>query len=310
MPAWLPIGRYHDLASYAKSRVMYASAYACSEGPLVPGGVSGVWATTNNPDIRVITKLLSDQMLDFEVVYPEERMYSGAYLMDEMYNVLYWGQNSFYLIPPKWTLPVGADDVGMALNSSIFIAIPGAWGATSYVMDTNGYYTYYSIYGNGSGVYFPTFLAGISASNWTGCLTIWGSSNVVYDMTTGSQKSGTEVQMAVKTAIDRLVTLDDPVYVYDNPVSENGQGKRSWYQIKVTEHRIVKFYGVTTEGEVAKEVVIRPAYENAESHGYWIVKGAWTPVEMDEGVYDVWFNYPTFDPDMPMWPWWWSEGKG
>ncbi len=305
LPDSLPMIRSSmELLSWAKSRVCNAYAYGGSYGPVIPGGCTIVQVGKEDPDIRVISTLLSESMLDFRVVLPEEVCYLGASMADANGYQLFYGQSYFYLSQDGegWSVPQGAADITMQLVENVPIPAPGVNWAGLYLKDDNGNTTYRPISAGNGYIWFPQSLTGVTNAGWTAILTIYNSKGgKVYDLRTGEAIAGTPVKVGVNASIERLVTLDDPLMVKDNPKSVNGQGRRGWYQVKISSTRAIILSGETTEGELAISVTIRNATESAESVTLEIPTGL-DILEFDEGVYDIWFEYPEFDRDEPVIP--------
>ena len=314
LPNSLPMIRSSfELLSWAKSRVKNAYSYGGSYGPVIPGGCTFVQAGKDDSDIRSISILLSESMLDFRVALPEEVCYFGASMADCNGYQLFYGENHFYLSQDgeEWSVPQGAADVTLRLVDNVPIPVPGVQWASLYIKDGNGNTTYRSIDTRGGYIWFPQSLANTTNAGWTAVLTLYnGKGGKVYDMTTGEVIPGILVKTGVKTNIERLVPLDDPSVVKDTPKSVDGQGRRNWYQIKITSATIVDFYGITTENEVASRVIIRPATESGETQSSDIIPGQWKQVELGEGIYDVWFEYPEFDREEPVVPPYYYGGMG
>lgn len=306
LPASLPmIKSSFELLSWAKSRVKNAYSYGGSYGPVIPGGRTSVQVGKDDSDIRSISTFLSESMLDFRVALPEEVCYFGASMADCNGHELFYGNNYFYLSQDgeEWSVPQGATEVTLQLVDNVPIPVPGVQWANMYIKDDNGNTTYRSINTWGGYIFFPKSLANMTNAGWTAVLTLYnGNGGKAYNMTTGEVIPGTQVKAGVKTNIERLVTLDDPTVVKDIPKSVSGQGRRNWYQIKITSATTVDFYGITTEGEVASRVSMRPATEAGETQSFDIVPGSWVPLELSPGVYDVWFEYPEFDREEPAVP--------
>jgi hypothetical protein len=80
------------------------------------------------------------------------------------------------------------------------------------------------------------------------------------------------------------------------------------YQVAFSSAAKIELKAKTTEGELATGVIVRKVGD--ENPTYWPIEpGQSVVVPFEQGIYDVWFEYPTFDVDNPsIPPWWYQEG--
>lgn len=311
------------LTSYSKEQVAQATANGWSTGIVLPGGTSWAWVSAHDDDIRVITQLLAKEKLSYSIGDPRSQQFLGANLMDNMGYVLFQGQNSFYLEQDGdgWKLPAGAANVKLRLNSYVPISIPGVNNAQAVVTDRYGNQQYVWINTYGDRMFFPTSLCGFSGQ----IRVTVGQNTGVYDLGTGNNVPPTPVSAEVQATIDGLMVLDDPMeIVFDQSmpvpptVPKAGGGAdptqteavvNPIYQVGFTSPKVVSVYATAPNGEVATSLVVRKVGETMPAI-YIINEGEMSQVAFTEGIYDVWFVFPTFGADEPMIPPYGGGGMG
>ncbi len=299
------------LMSYAKERVVEATANGWSNGVNLPGGNPYVWVTSSNPDIRVITQLLAKQMLSFNIGDPKSLVYLQAALFDDEQYILFTGQNQFNLVngPGGWALPAGATNIVMKLNSEVPIYVPGVSYAYVEVSNGDGTYQYVWIQISGDRIMFPTSLCGFSGQ----LVLNVGQNTAAFDMSTGASVPPTPVSAQVQASLEGLITLDNPMEISFGLMGKAGGGPNTpienpLYQASFSSPKTVSLYAVAPNGEIATSVIVREVGNPMPTVYPIDQRGIFTQVSFESGVYDVWFVFPTFGEDTPYLPPYYNGG--
>lgn len=297
------------LMSYAKERVVEAAANGWSNGVNLPGGTPYVSVASSNPDIRVITQLLAKQALSFNIGDLKSLVYLEAALFDDERYTLFVGQNQFNLVngPGGWTLPAGAANIVMKLNSEVPIYVPGVSYAYVEVSNGDGTYQYVWIQTSGDRIMFPTSLCGFSGQ----LVLNVGQNTAAFDMNTGASVPPTPVSAQVQASIEGLITLDNPMEIVFGSFGKAGGSiavENPLYQASFFSPKTVSLYAVAPNGEVATSVVVRKVGDPTPTVYPIESGGSMTQLDFESGVYDVWFVFPSFGNDEPFIPPYYNGG--
>lgn len=135
-----------------------------------------------------------------------------------------------------------------------------------------------------------------------------------YNPTTGQQIVGYDGSDSMsKTTIKDMVYLSDNSDVVVKIATTNYVGKNPTYQLTLTETKDLKVYGKTTEGKVAKGVMLRQFDDYGNIIGEEHFDNMTTIWGLPAGTYHLWFDWTDGDLIDPEWYDWyynWSYNGG
>ena len=294
--------------SYAKDSVAMAEKYIGSMGGIIqPGGVTDATVYGQNPDVRIIETMLGQRALSFDVLTPSAQQYQGVQLMDAQGSLLFYGSVNYTPVQDptgQWVIPASASNVELVMADYIPIYVPGTNVAYVVVTDAQGneQWVWLNVY-NGH-VQFPVSMAGIAG----GELIIGiGNTGATYSTTTGEKIPTTHFESNGTTSIKGLITLDDPSYISIGVGKAATFTENPLFQVAFTAEKNVNLYAIAPNGELATQVVMR------------LVGGDLQTIQLEEGslnctfgagVWDIWFEFPTWGQDQPTIPPYQGGGMG
>ena len=293
-----------ELKSYVKERAVEAVAQGWSSGVNEPGGQPWVTVTAHDPDIRVLTSLLQKQSVSYYAGNAKDQQYWEANVFDDGRYVLFTGENPFYL-DANGNPPADSLNITMKMVDAPPIYVPGVNNAYAMVyVNGGGSPQYVWIQADGDRIFFPTSLCG-----FTGQLVLTvGQNTAAFDLTTGANVPPIEISGAIQASIDGLITLDDP----DSVSFESGtKGKAAipemeenpLFQCKFSAVKNVALSATAPNGEVATKVYVREIGVNSPDPDVInIPTGTAVNYNFGIGVYDVWFEFPSWGQDQPSIP--------
>lgn len=318
MPDSLPmILSEKAMLSYAKESIARGDKYVGGDGIIT--GITSAHVDASDPDARKIVAALKKQKLQFKVADTENTTLSLGWSFSNAGNYqLFYGQNQCKLVsgPGGWQIPEDSYFTTVKMVDQLPIYLPGATGATAIVTEANGAKHYIGLQVTPDGyLFFPSSLAGLAGAGWKGYMAIYlanGGDPAVYDMATGEATDPQVIEDDNDDAIfDGVVFLDNPPSITLGVGKAGIPATNPMFTATFTASQIATLYAVSPDGEVAEHVVVRKLNGIAKPLTYSITAGQMLRIQFDaNSTYDVWFQFDSWDPDVPVIPPYWGGGMG